>query len=39
MFEYSKVNNALPDLQLNKLKSAVKNQTPVTSKMNIEMFE
>ena len=38
MFEYKKVNAWVSDLQLNRLKSAVKNQTGVTLKMNIKMF-
>ena len=38
MIEYSKVNARLSDSQLNKLKSAVKNQTEVTLKMNFKMF-
>ena len=38
MVEYSKVNVKLSDSQLNKLKSAVKNQTGVALKMNIKMF-
>ena len=39
MVEYNKINVKLPDLQLNKLKSAVKNQTGVTLRMNMKMFE
>ena len=38
MIEYSKVNARLSDSQLNKLKSAFKNQTEVTLKMNFKMF-
>ena len=38
MIEYNKVNVKLSDSQLNKLKSAVKNQTGVTLRMNIKMF-
>ena len=38
MVEYNEVNVKLADSQLNKLKKAVKNQTPVTLKMNIKMF-
>ena len=38
MVECNKVNVKLPDFQLNKLKSAAKNQTGVTSRMNIETF-
>ena len=37
MVEYNKVNVKLSDSQLNKLKSAVKNQTGVTLRMNIKM--
>ena len=39
MVEYNKVNVKLSDSQRNKLKSAVKNQTGVTFRMNITMFE
>ena len=38
MVECNKVNVKLSDSQLNKLKSAVKNQTGVTLRMNIKMF-
>ena len=38
MVEYNKVNVKLSDLQLNKLKSAVKNWTGVTLRINIKMF-
>ena len=38
MVEYNKVNVKLLDLQLQKLKSAVKNQKGVTLRMNIKMF-
>ena len=38
MVEYSKVNVQLSDSQLNKLKSAVRNQAGVTLKMNMRMF-
>ena len=38
MVEYNKVNVRLSDLQLTKLKSAAKNQTRVTLRMNIKMF-
>ena len=38
MVEYNEVNVKLADSQLNKLKIAVKNQTPITLKMNIKMF-
>ena len=39
MVEYNKVNVKLPNLQLNKLKSAVKNQKRATLRMNIKMFQ
>ena len=38
MVEYNKVNVKLSDSQLNKLKSAVKNQIGVTLRTNIKMF-
>ena len=38
MVEYSKVNVELTDTQLIKLKTAAKNQTGVTLRMNIKMF-
>ena len=38
MVEYNTVNAKLSDSQLNKLKSAAKNQTGATSRMNIKMF-
>ena len=38
MIEYNKVNVKLSDLQLNKLKSATKNQTSVTLRMSLKMF-
>ena len=38
MVEYNKGNIKLSDSQLNKLKTAVKNQTGVTLRMNIEIF-
>ena len=38
MVEYNKGNIKLSDSQLNKLKTAVKNQTRVTLQMNIEIF-
>ena len=38
MVEYNKVNVKLSDSQLNKLKTAVKNQTGATLKMNIKIF-
>ena len=37
MVEYSKVNVKLKYLQFNKLKTAVKNRTGVTLRMNIKM--
>ena len=38
MVEYNTVNAKLSDLQLNKLKNLVKNQTGTTLRMNIRMF-
>ena len=38
MVQYKKVNVKLSDSQLNKLKSAAKNQTVVTLRMNIKTF-
>ena len=38
MVEYNKGNSRWSDSQLNKLRSAAKNQTGVTLKMNIKMF-
>ena len=38
MVEYSKVNVKLSNSQLNKLKTAAKNQTVVTLRLNIKMF-
>ena len=38
MVEYNTVNAKLSDSQLNKLKTAVKNQTGATLRMNIKMF-
>ena len=38
MVEYNKVKVKLSDSQLNKLKTAVKNQTRATLIMNIKMF-
>ena len=35
MAEYNRVNVDLSDLKLNKLKSAAKNQTGITLRMNI----
>ena len=39
MVEYNKVNVKLSCSQLNKLKSAVENETGVALRMNIKMFE
>ena len=39
MVEYNRVNVKLSDSQLNELKSVVENQTRVTLRMNINMFE
>ena len=39
MVEYNKLNVKLSDLQLNKLKSAVKNQTGVTLRISRKAFE
>ena len=38
MIDYNKVNVKLSDPQLNKLKSAIKNQTGATLRMNIKIF-
>ena len=38
MVEYNKGNVKLSDSQLNKLKTAVKNKTETTLRMNIKMF-
>ena len=38
MVEYNKMNVKLLNSQLNKLKSAAKNQRRVTLRMNIKMF-
>ena len=38
MVEYNKVNCKLSDLELNKLKTSVKNQARVTLTINIKMF-
>ena len=38
MVEYNKVNVKLSDSQLNKLKTTVKNQTGVTLRTNIKIF-
>ena len=39
MIEYNKINFKLSDSRLNRLKSAVKNQTGVTLRMSMEIFE
>ena len=39
MTEYNKVSVKLSDSRLNKLKSAVKNQTGVTLRMGMKMFQ
>ena len=39
MVEYNKTNVKLSDSKLNKLKSAVKNQTGVTLRMSMKMFD
>ena len=38
MVEYSKVNVKLPDTQLKKLKTVVKNKTRTTLRINLKMF-
>ena len=38
MFEYSKVNVKLSDMQLKKLKTAVKDKTETTLRMSLKMF-
>ena len=38
MVEYNTVNTKLSDLRLNKLKTAVKNQTGATLRMNMKIF-
>ena len=38
MVEYNKVNVKLSDSQLNNLKTAVKNNTGVTLRINMRMF-
>ena len=38
MVEYSKVNVKLPDIQLKKLKTTVKNKTGTTLRMTLKMF-
>ena len=39
MVEYSKVNVKLTDTQLKKLKTATKNQTGVTLRINVKIFD
>ena len=39
MVEYSKVNGKLSDVQLKKLKTAVKNKTRTALRMNLKMFD
>ena len=39
MVEYSKVNVKLTDVQLKKLKTAVKNKTGTTLRMSLKMFD
>ena len=39
MVEYNKLNVKLSHLQLNKLKTAAKNQTGVILRLNIKIFE
>ena len=39
MVEYSKVNVKLTNTQLKKLKSAVKNKTGTTLRMNLKMLD
>ena len=38
MVEYSKVNVALSDIQLKKLKDAVKNKTGTTLRISLKIF-
>ena len=38
MVEYSKLNVKLSDIQLKKLKAAVKDKTGTTLRMNLKMF-
>ena len=38
MVEYHKLNMKLSDSKLNKLKSTVESQAPVTLRINIKMF-
>ena len=39
MVEYNKVNVKLSDTQLKKLKTAVKNKTGTTSRINLKIFD
>ena len=39
MVEYSKVNVKLADMQLEKLKTAVKNKTGMTLRMSLRIFD
>ena len=39
MVEYNKINAKLSDSQVNKLKTAAKNQTGVALRINIKMFD
>ena len=39
MVEYNKVNVKLTDIQLKRLKSAVKNKTGTTLRMSFKMFD
>ena len=39
MVEYSKANVILSDIQLKKLKTAVKNNTGTTLRMSLKMFD
>ena len=39
MVKHNKVNAKLSDLQLNKLKTTIKNQTAVILRMNTKMFK
>ena len=39
MVEYNKVNAKLSDTQLKKLKTAVKDETGTTLRMNLKMFD
>ena len=39
MFEYSKINVKLADMQLEKLKTAVKDKTGTTLRMNLKMLD